>query len=108
MSEDTLVRIADRETAFCVGLYGRINMEDFLPWMIGHARKLDVSFEVKDTALQSVFLRVLGPTEMVEAFALACSLGPESVYIEKMVLTPVPSSGSSDGNLGNLKLGMQP
>ena len=63
-------------------LTGRLGGEEFPAWMDRHARKLGVAFRAERRRADLLRVEATGAAEMVEAFALACSLGPKSVCID--------------------------
>ena len=67
-------------------LLGRVGADDFDVWMERHARKLGVDFTIRQKFPHLVSIEATGAKEMVDAFALACSLGPQSVCVENLVI----------------------
>lgn len=67
-------------------LVGRVGAEDFTAWMRRHSAKLGVEFAIRQNLPHLVAIEATGAAEMVEAFALACSLGPQSVFVEELVV----------------------
>ena len=67
-----------------VCLKGEIGAEDFGPWMERHARKLGVEIEFGLHSSREIRVLTKGPPEMVDAFALAASLGPRSVNVDTL------------------------
>lgn len=68
-------------------LTGRVDADDFAEWIKRHAWKLGVDFRIRQRLPHLVSIEATGAREMVEAFALACSLGPKSVCIERLVVS---------------------
>lgn len=71
-----------------IRLTGQVNSTDFPSWIETHARKLGIEVAGTDTAQGEMVICVLGHEEMVHALALGCSLGPKSVLVEEMEITP--------------------
>lgn len=65
-------------------LIGQVCSPDFPEWMERHARKLDVVFEITEASSGMMTVKAEGEDEMLEAFALACSLGPKSVCVHSL------------------------
>jgi acylphosphatase len=75
-------------------LTGQLDSYDFDQWLERHARKLGVEFEITQRSSRLICIEVAGAGEMIEAFALAASLGPKSVNIDELTLMDPPSNGS--------------
>jgi hypothetical protein len=58
--------------------------------MARHARKLGVVFDISGSLPNRVDIIARGAPEMVEAFALACSLGPKSVSVDALHIADDP------------------
>lgn len=70
-------------------LIGRVGSDDFAGWIERHARKLGVEFKMEQNMPGIVSIEAAGAAEMLDAFALACSLGPRSVCVETLeILEP--------------------
>ena len=67
-----------------VRLVGEVGADDFGPWMARHARKLGVEIEIGLQTPHEIKVLTKGAPEMVDAFALAASLGPKSVIVDTM------------------------
>ncbi|MEM9320525.1 MAG: acylphosphatase [Pseudomonadota bacterium] len=75
------------EPALTFHLTGQLTAgAEFRGWMARHARKLGVSFVVERASAREMQVAAQGAPEMVEAFALACSLGPKGVYIDTLAM----------------------
>lgn len=74
------------QSAAIISLFGDVFAADFPDWIERHARKLGA--QVTITALNDqLHIKAAGPDVMLEALALGCSLGPESVMVERMEFT---------------------
>jgi len=82
MADETLVFTQDT-TQF--SLLGRISSPVFHQWMAKQAAKLGVAFDSTELSAERIDVTASGAPEMLEAFALACSLGPESVLVDELV-----------------------
>ncbi len=71
-----------------INLFGDVFAPDFPDWILRHAHKLglDGAVTLRDDCLQ---VTATGPDVMLEALALGCSLGPESVLVGRTEFTPV-------------------
>lgn len=67
-------------------MQGRFDFKGFLPWIERHASKLSIAVVVAQHAADEVVLRLHGPDELQRALALACSLGPKDVWVDRVVL----------------------
>ncbi|MEM6608071.1 MAG: acylphosphatase [Pseudomonadota bacterium] len=72
-------------------LKGDLAAPEFRDWMARHSRKLGVSVEGIRASAHRMEIATRGQYDMLEAFALACSLGPRDVYVETMeIVGPKP------------------
>lgn len=90
---------------FC--LSGQVGAADFLPWMQKHAHKLGVAFTATKTRPDHMCIRAKGAGVMLDAFALACSLGPKSVNVATLTFVAPAKLPCDDGNLGTPKRAAQ-
>lgn len=72
-----------------ITLTGTLDQPQLLPWIQGHAAKLGVRIQITKSTRSDVRFDACGATEMVQALALGCSLGPHGVWIEDVKLSPV-------------------
>ena len=84
----------DSLKSLAFSLTGQLGSYDFDQWLERHARKLGVEFEITQRSSRLICIEVAGAGEMIEAFALAASLGPKSVNIDELTLMDPPSNGS--------------
>ncbi|MEP1768821.1 MAG: hypothetical protein ABJJ53_19545 [Sulfitobacter sp.] len=66
-------------------LTGTLSSPDFIPWMNRQAGKLGVTYDARLVSAARMQITAEGAPEMLEAFALACSLGPSSVMIDELL-----------------------
>ncbi|WP_342077809.1 hypothetical protein [Yoonia sp. SS1-5] len=78
-------------------LAGQVGARDFPDWIARHAAKLGIAYDIAESTQRSLSLRATGAAEMVDAFALACSLGPQSVEIEALTFADTSADLRSDG-----------
>lgn len=90
---------SNRET-ITFRLLGQVGATDFFTWMERHAGKLGVEFDMIEALPHRVSIRARGAEEMVDAFALACSLGPRSVCVEMLEFTGTSSNAPRDEKSG--------
>lgn len=81
---------SDINVTFC--LTGQVGSADFPVWMARHAHKLGVGFTITEQTARVMTVTSTGAADMVEAFALACSLGPRSVYVEALCFPDAPAA----------------
>lgn len=74
--------LAQAELTF--SLVGDVDQSDFVPWIERQACKLGVRFTVVQQSGNELMLRAVGASEMTQAFALSCSLGPKSVLVDQL------------------------
>jgi hypothetical protein len=55
---------------------GRLRTESFVEFARHRAARLGLGVEVGQTSVDAIALNVWGPAELVDAFEMACSLGP--------------------------------
>jgi len=92
--ESAALNDGSRKLAF--HLFGRVGAADFPAWMQKHSAKLGIEFEIRQRRPHLVSVEATGAMEMLNAFALACSLGPQSVCIDKLVVVgPAPQEMSA-------------
>lgn len=63
---------------------GDVGHADFAPWILRHAARLGLEGRVLSQDAATVEVAASGPTELVEALALGCSLGPQSVLVDSV------------------------
>ena len=71
-------------------LKGQIDSPDYPVWITNHARKLGVQVDTQQTRANMITIKARGAPEMIQALALGCSLGPESVLVTDMEITDAP------------------
>ncbi|WP_227269722.1 hypothetical protein [Roseobacter weihaiensis] len=81
-------------------LLGQVEAADFFTWMERHAGKLGVEFDMIEALPHRVSIRASGAEEMVDAFALACSLGPQSVCVEVLQFIGMSANAPRDEKSG--------
>ncbi|MEM1129006.1 MAG: acylphosphatase [Pseudomonadota bacterium] len=65
-------------------LFGHVAAKDFPSWIERHARKLGIEYAFAATQPSMITIEAHGADEMLDAFALACSLGPQSVCVDRL------------------------
>lgn len=65
-------------------LRGQVDGCALVPWMARHAQKLGVRFDVTHQEQGLIQIEATGADEMTRAFALACSLGPRDVFVDRL------------------------
>jgi len=79
-----------------IQVFGRVTAPDFPDWITRHARKLGLR-RIR-TSLHADYLDVgaIGQDEMLNALALACSLGPQSALVDRVTLKITTHSSIPD------------
>ena len=67
---------------------GDVGHADFAPWILRHAARLGVEGRVVSQAPDCIEVAAQGPAELVEALAIGCSLGPQSVLVDAVEHLP--------------------
>lgn len=63
-------------------ILGNVGMPHFSTWIEGHALRLGLCGKIVSHDEYCVEVIVAGPPELIDAMALACSLGPIEVWVE--------------------------
>ena len=66
-----------------ISLTGRVFEEDFPPWIRRHSTKLGLELLSVSKEREALVVKVHGSEPMLQALALGCALGPESVLVDK-------------------------
>ena len=69
-----------------IRIFGQVSAPDFPEWITRHATKLglrDVTLTLHNDHLG---VRATGQDEMLNALSLACSLGPKSALVDRVVI----------------------
>lgn len=64
---------------------GDVAARHFPGWIRAHAAKLGLRLHRLDLSERGIEVEGSGPPEMLEALALACSLGPSGVLVERVI-----------------------
>ncbi|QDY71067.1 acylphosphatase [Qingshengfaniella alkalisoli] len=64
-------------------------------WILHRADKLSLDGEVLHVSDSRITIRVDGPEELLEAMALACSLGPSEALVERVERVSMPSESNN-------------
>ena len=83
-SEQALVRT---ETLQLTGTVGAVQ---FAPWIRTHAHKLGLGLRFLRQGPDQIELELRGQPALIDAMALACSLGPQEVWVEDVLRDRVP------------------
>ncbi|MCC5975687.1 MAG: hypothetical protein JJT81_16780 [Rubellimicrobium sp.] len=67
---------------------GDVTARHFPGWIRAHAAKLGLELHRLDLSDRGLELEGSGPPEMLEALALACSLGPAGVLVDRVIRAP--------------------
>jgi hypothetical protein len=83
----------------CFVFRGRLRTESFVEFARHRAARLGLGFEVGPVSADVVALNVSGAAELVDAFEMACSLGP----YDCLVLHVTRQGGQDDGGMTELQ-----
>lgn len=61
---------------------GRFDADTMVEWIGHRARKLSLRSSIGATTSTRIVVHVAGPPELIDAMALACSLGPGEALID--------------------------
>ena len=65
-------------------LCGQVGDQGFAVWIGRHAGKLGLEVRILGQSAARVDLIVCGPPDLLDALALACSLGPQEVWVDEV------------------------
>lgn len=74
-----------------IDLFGVVSAGDYPKWIRRHADKLGLTGLQLDQGERRMRVIATGPEEMLNALSLGCSLGPESVLVERVHMETAPS-----------------
>lgn len=80
MQPDRAMRDVTEHFALC----GQVGDQGFALWIGRHAAKLGLAVRVLGQTAARVDLIVSGPPDLLDAMALACSLGPQEVWVDQV------------------------
>lgn len=63
---------------------GRVGAAGFAPWIIRHAARLGLCGQILTHSETSLEVIMTGPPDLLDAMALACSLGPQEVWVDEI------------------------
>jgi acylphosphatase len=69
-------------------ILGDVGSPAFPPWITRHFARLGLHGEVVSQSAHRVDLALSGPEALLDAMALACSLGPREVWVESIERRP--------------------
>ena len=69
-------------------LLGDVGAMVFTGWIIRHARRLGLRGAILRQDPARLDLVVTGPPDLLDALALACSLGPQEVWVDRIDRAP--------------------
>lgn len=70
-------------------LLGDVGATQFPVWIMRHAGKLGLTGSVVSQSKGLIEMRFSGPSELLEALAVGCSLGPREVWVDRVDRLPV-------------------
>ncbi len=65
-------------------ILGSVGPADFPAWALRHARRLGLGCAIVSHRDDCLELLASGPDALIEALALGCSLGPQSVMVDRV------------------------
>lgn len=66
---------------------GHLQADAFVEFARHRARRLDIALDVESASAEAVNVTVEGPVDLVDAFEMACSLGPYECLVLDVVRT---------------------
>ncbi|MCY6380077.1 hypothetical protein [Hoeflea prorocentri] len=66
-----------------ISLTGKVFEQDFAPWIRRHSRKLGLEILRLSRDRDALIVEACGSEPMLQALALGCALGPESVLVDR-------------------------
>lgn len=66
-------------------LTGSVGAAEFPPWICAHGHKLGLGVQVLSQTAERIEILVSGQPALIDAMALACSLGPQEVWVEDLL-----------------------
>ena len=67
---------------------GRVGAASFAPWIMRHAARLGLFGQILVQTESGLDVIVTGPSDLLDAMALACSLGPQEVWVDEIGRLP--------------------
>lgn len=67
---------------------GQVGSASFPPWIMRHAARLGLRVAILGQSARCVEVILHGPPVMLDAMALACSLGPQEVWVDHINRMP--------------------
>ena len=61
---------------------GQVGAASFLPWITRHAARLGLGVRILGQTSSCVGVILTGPPDLLDAMAVACSLGPQEVWVD--------------------------
>lgn len=77
-------------------IHGSLAAEDFPEWIIHRAHRLGLRGGIVRISDQTIEILVVGPSDLVDAMEVGCSLGPISIQVEH--IDRMPSDYTIVGN----------
>ncbi|MGV8936622.1 MAG: hypothetical protein ACOH2J_05820 [Allorhizobium sp.] len=72
---------------------GQIECDSFLEFAAHRAARLDLDFDIGAFDTAAVAISVAGPDDLVDAFEMACSLGPYDCIVLDVMRTETSANG---------------
>lgn len=80
---------------------GHLQADAFVAFARHRAGRLDIALDVESAGAASVDVTVEGPADLVDAFEMACSLGPYECLVLDVVRTVPASNAGGETGAGN-------
>ena len=77
------------EIAVQLLIYGRLGSDEFPDWISHRVRILDVSAWINLHHKGFIEVMAIGHPILLDALELACSIGPYSVTVDSITMTPI-------------------
>lgn len=67
---------------------GQVGAASFAPWITRHAARLGLGGRILGQTSSCIEVILTGPPDLLDAMAVACSLGPQEVWVDEVDRLP--------------------
>lgn len=72
------------ETTQLFAIRGQVGAASFAPWITCHAARLGLGGRILSQTASCIEAILTGPPDLLDAMAVACSLGPQEVWVDQI------------------------